>query len=93
MLGDDVDHQGVSHQSDQHDEGEEERDQPGVCEERVLIAFLLFVSTSCLGEIPLGAVDPDLLRGVPQLRRGVHYDRTGTGRMMAREEVEEVVVV
>lgn len=73
VFGNDVDDQGISHQPDQHDEGKEEGHQPGVCEEGVLLSILLIVGAALsLGEVRLGAVDPELLGGVPRLLRRVH---------------------
>lgn len=70
VFRNDIDNQGIAHQPDQHDEGEEEGHQPGVCEEGVLLSILLVVRAALsLGEVRLGAVDPELLCGVPQLLR------------------------
>lgn len=78
MFGNDINNQRVAHQSDQHDEGKEEGDQPGVREEGVLLSFvLLTVPASSQREVCLGAVDPDLLGGVPGLLGGEHRGRTG----------------
>lgn len=82
VFGNYINDQRVAHQPDQHDEGKKEGDQPGVCEEGVLLSFLLPllllpVDTSSQREVHLGAVDPDLLGGVPRLFREVHCDRTG----------------
>lgn len=75
MFGYDINNQTIAHQSNQHDEREEEGDQPGICEERVLIPVLLIIiPTSSQGEICLRAIDPELLSGVPELLRGVHCD-------------------
>lgn len=88
VFGNDIYNQRVAHQSNQHDEGEEEGDQPGVCEEGVLIIFLLLIfPVSSQREVCLGAVDPYLLGGVPELLRGVHCDRTG--RIIVREVKEK----
>ncbi|TNN67503.1 V-type proton ATPase proteolipid subunit [Liparis tanakae] len=73
----------AAHQEDdvrgsQHDEGEEEGDQPGICEEGMLIFFLLLISPmSSQRDVCLGAVDPDPLGGVPEVLGGGHCDRTG----------------
>lgn len=83
MFGYDINNQTVAHQSNQHDECKEEGDQPGICEERVLIPFLhIIIPTSSQGEICLGAIDPELLSGVPELLR-VHCDRVR--RIIVRE--------
>lgn len=74
MFGDDIDDQRVAHQSDQHYEREEERDQPGVGEEGVLLSFL-FVPTSAQRVVHIGAVEPELLGGVPEVLRGEHCER------------------
>lgn len=85
VFGNDVDDQGIAHQPNQHDEGKEEGHQPGVCEEGVLLSILLIVGAALsLGEVPLGAVDPELLCGVPQPLRRVH-------RGAARRAVERKV--
>lgn len=90
VFGNDINNQRISHQSDQHDEGEEEGDQPGICEEGVLISFvLIIIPTSTQGEVCLGAIDPELLSGVPGLLRGVHCDRT---RSIIVREVREKVL-
>lgn len=87
VFGNDIDDQGIAHQPDQHDKGEEEGYQPGVCEEGVLLSILLIVGAALsLGEVRLGAVDPELLGGVPQLLRRVHRDA-------ARRAVERKVRV
>lgn len=66
VLGNYINNQRVAHQSDQHDKGEEEGDQPGVCEEGVLISLLLLIiPTSSQREVRLRAVDPNLPGGVP----------------------------
>lgn len=73
MFGDDIDDQGITHQPDQHDESKEERHEPGVGQEGVLISLILTVGTAFSpGEICLGAVYPELLGGVPQLLRRIH---------------------
>lgn len=79
MFGNYINNQRVAHQSDQHDEREEEGNQPGVREEGVLISFLLLLHNpmSSQRDVCLGAVDPDLLGRVPVPRGGVHCDRTG----------------
>lgn len=78
VFGNDINDQRVSHQSDQHDEGEEQRNQPGVGEKRMLISFrLCTVWMFSLREVCFRSVDPDQLGGVPQLLGGVH----GAGAM------------
>lgn len=85
VFGNDIDDQGIAHQPNQHDEGKEEGHQPGVCEEGVLLSILLIVGAALpLGEVRLGAVDPEPLRGVPQLLGRVH-------RGAARSVVERKV--
>lgn len=88
MFGYDINNQTVAHQSNQHDEREEEGDEPGICEERVVIPFLHTIPTSSQGEICLGAIDPELLSGVPELLR-VHCDRVR--RIIVREVREKVL--
>lgn len=85
VFGNDVDDQGIAHQPDQHDEGKEEGHQPGVCEEGVLLSILLIAGAALsLGEVRLGAVDPELLCGVPQLLRRVHR---GAARRLVERKV------
>lgn len=73
VFGDDIDHQGIAHQPDQHDEGKEEGHEPGVSKEGVLISIVLTADcTSSLGDVRLGAVHQQLLGGVPELPRRVH---------------------
>lgn len=75
VFGNDIDDERIAHQSDQHDEGEEEGDQPGVREEGVLLCVLLIITpVSSQREVCLWAIDPGLLCGVPGLLRGVHFD-------------------
>lgn len=48
VLGDDIDDQRIAYEPYQHDEGEEERHQPGVRQERVLPPFFHVLQ----GEVP-----------------------------------------
>lgn len=79
MFGDDIDDQGIAHQPDQHDEGKEERHEPGVRQEGVLTVSIILTAedTFSLGEICLGAIHPQLLCGVPELLRRVHGATAG----------------
>lgn len=79
VFGDDIDDQGIAHQPDQHDEGKEERHEPGVGQEGVLTVSIILTAedTFSLGEICLGAVHPQLLCGVPELLRRVHGATAG----------------
>lgn len=72
MFGNDINHQRIPDKSDQHDEREEERDQPGVGQERMLVPFLLLsiLRPHPSGDVGLGDVDPQLLGGVPELAGG-----------------------
>lgn len=90
VLGDDIDDQGIAHQPHQHDEGKEERHQPGVGEEGVLpISVLLLLAPGTVlppGGICLGAVDPELLGGVPQPLGRVHGAVAAPAGWWATEE-------
>lgn len=62
-----IDNQRVADKSNQHDEREEQRDQPGIGQEGMLISFLLIlVQMHPSGDVALGSVDPHLLGGVPE---------------------------
>lgn len=62
VFRNDVNDQRVAHQSHQHDEAEEEGNQPGVREERVLSFPLIFVAlpASPQGRVCLGSVRPEM---------------------------------
>lgn len=82
MFGNDVNDQRVAHQSNQHDEAEEEGDQPGVREEGVLSSSIVFVTLPAppQRQVRLGPVHPEMVGGVPGLLRRVHSDRAMKGR-------------